>query len=135
MILRDHEAREAWRWAPYFSLAEIECRHCHALAVDHETMNRLVLVRAVLGQPMPVTSGYRCPTHNEAVSKTGPAGPHTTGRAVDIGVSGETALHLVAAAVAHGFTGIGVSQRGLNRFVHIDDLQAPAYPRPTLWSY
>ena len=36
--------------------------------------------------PLSINSGYRCSTHNAAVSSTGPNGPHTTGNSVDIGV-------------------------------------------------
>ena len=101
-------------------------------------MGRLERLRTIFGKPMRVASGYRCPVHNAAVSATGQTGPHTTGRAVDIALWGADALVLVRMAVAHGFTGVGVSQKGprAGRFVHIDDLAdgAPG-PRPWLWSY
>jgi zinc D-Ala-D-Ala carboxypeptidase len=39
-------------------------------------------------------------------------------------------------ALEQGFTGIGVSQKGAIRFIHVDDLpDAPGQPRPTIWSY
>ena len=85
---------------------------------------------------MPVTSGARCPTHNSNVSATGKTGPHTTGRAIDFGVRGPQALDVIPLALALGFTGIGVNQKGASRFIHVDDLpDAPGQPRPYIWSY
>ncbi len=88
--------------------------------------------------PFNISSGYRTPEYNHYVSKSGDSGPHTTGRAVDILVSGENALKLIQNAVRLGFTGIGVNQRGnySSRFVHIDNLpSSEGRPRPHIWSY
>lgn len=101
-------------------------------------MERLIALRTELGFPLFLHSAYRCPEHNARQSKTGLAGPHTTGRAVDIAVSGTRAVKLMQAAARHGFTGFGVSQKGehAKRFVHLDDLTAEdGFPRPTMWSY
>ncbi len=102
-------------------------------------MEKVETLRAVYGKPMRVTSAARCPAHNDLVSSTGRTGPHTTGRAIDIGVSGADAHQLLRVAMRFGnFTGIGVSQKGAHekRFLHLDDLpNAPGQPRPTLWSY
>jgi hypothetical protein len=39
-------------------------------------------------------------------------------------------------ALAKGFTGIGVQQKGGGRFIHLDNLpNGPGQPRPTVWSY
>lgn len=84
---------------------------------------------------MPVNSGARCPAYNNKVSGTGLTGPHTKG-AIDVGVRGDQALTVVRIALEEGFTGIGVSQKGDKRFIHLDDLpNAPGQPRPTIWSY
>lgn len=97
--------------------------------------------REVVGVPLLVVSGYRCPAHNAAVSSTGASGPHTTGRAVDLAASGGPAFNLLRLALSHpavSFSGVGVKQHGLHagRFVHLDDLPAaPGRPRPTVWSY
>ena len=104
--------------------------------MDPEYMGRLVNMRLVLAFPFPVTSGYRCPEHNARVSGTGLDGPHTTGRAVDIALRGEQALLVVERARTFGFTGIGLRQHGLNRYVHLDDLPpTTGRPRPWLWGY
>lgn len=122
----------AWR---YFTLAEVQCRcGCCACQVDAAFMARLDALRHALQHPLIVSSGYRCPTHNTRVSTTGPDGPHTTGRAVDLAVYGSLAVRVLDVALRLGFTGIGVQQKGHypSRFIHLDDL-----PRePTwVWSY
>lgn len=84
----------------------------------------------------PVTSGARCPEYNSKVSATGLTGPHTTRRAIDIGVSGHRAYYAQKAMYLTGFTGIGTNQKGGSRFLHGDDLpQGPNQPRPYVWSY
>lgn len=98
-------------------------------------MAKLVALRVFLDFPFPLSSAFRCPEHNNRVSSTGFDGPHTTGRSVDIAVSGNQAYEILANAPRFGFTGIGVHQRGGNRFIHLDDLQAPDFPRPWVWSY
>ena len=123
---------------PYFSRAELQCRcGCGRARMGDGFMRKLVALREAAGFPFIVTSAYRCPEHNARVSSTGERGPHVTGRAIDIAVSHERALWVVSHAVEHGFTGVGVNQKGaVNfRFIHLDDLTAPDYPRPNVWSY
>ena len=106
--------------------------------MDPEFMNRLERVRHEYNKPMRLSSAYRSPEHNAKVSSTGTTGPHTTGRAVDVLVSGSDALDLIDCAIFNGITGIGISQKGPHdkRFVHLDDLpDAPGQPRPWVWSY
>ena len=120
-----------------FTREEFACRHCGRMNIPMSSIERLQRVRNKFGRPMTVTSGDRCPTHNQAVSSTGPNGPHTKG-AFDIAVSGPEAYILVAIALQEGFTGIGVNQKGPHdkRFIHLDDLADDVGgPRPTIWSY
>ena len=101
-------------------------------------MLKLEILRAEYGKPMPVRSGFRCPNHNMQASSTGPCGPHTTGKAVDIQVSGADAYHLLGLAIRHGFTGIGLSQKGQHgsRFLHLDAIEpGPGRQRPAVWTY
>ncbi len=88
------------------------------------------------GKPLIVTSGYRCPVHNAAVSHTGRTGPHTTGQAADFRVDRGDAYRLLKVALEMGFTGIGIQQKGGGRFIHLDTLpNDDGQPRPTIWSY
>lgn len=100
--------------------------------IDDKLIDVLDTLRDRLGFPMPVSSGYRCPIHNQRVSTTGPNGPHTSGLAADISVDRDKAVALLGAALQMQFTGIGINQKGSGRFVHLDIV-----PRDTrtIWSY
>ena len=66
---------------------------------------------------------------------TGDSGPHTTGKAADILVSGGDALVLLSMILDAGIKRIGVMQKGLikDRFIHLDISQD--HPSPAAWSY
>lgn len=123
----------------YFSDDELRCKcGCGSAYMDDAFMRKLVSLREKMGFPFHLTSAYRCPMHNEAVSHTGREGPHTTGRAVDIALFGGQAQLVITNAGMHGMTGIGVKQKGdyNSRFIHLDDLpNDPHQPRPWVWSY
>jgi len=126
-----------WESLPNFTRAEFECR-CGCGRADMSTpfMKVLQSFRDDCGFPFTISSGYRCPDHNKAVSSTGHTGPHTTGKACDIRISGERAYELLQKAMAKGFSGVGVNQRGAHsgRFIHLDMLSSP-HPRPRVWGY
>lgn len=125
------------RW-PSFKKEEFACRHCGQCHMDEGFLDKMQLVRDTIGIPMIVSSGFRCPEYNVQVSSTGEDGPHTTGHAADIRISGQNAFKLVKAAAIIGMTGIGVAQKGAfhSRFIHLDDLpNSVRTPRPWVWSY
>lgn len=124
-----------WMWKS-FAPSEMACKGSGEILIVPEFMDRLQGLRDVFAKPMVVTSGYRSPAHNAAVSSTGLEGPHTTGRAADIGIAGPDAFLLLKLAVTFGFTGIGVSQKGQHgaRFLHLDDIPDKTI-RPRIWSY
>jgi zinc D-Ala-D-Ala carboxypeptidase len=119
---------------PNFAAGELACRHCGRLAMDPGFMRRLVHLRNDFARAMPLSSGYRCPAHDAAI---GGKGTHPTGHAVDVRIWGPDAYRLVAAAIRHGMTGIGLKQHGDlgARFVHLDDLAGGRHPRPRIWTY
>ena len=123
----------------HFTIEELQCPCCGKMEMNHAFMNEVVELRKEADFPFPVNSGYRCPQYNSTLSSTGPTGPHTTGRALDIGVSGNRAHRLVELAMRRGFTGIGIKQHGAHgkRFVHIDNLSGhdTQGKRPWIWSY
>ena len=128
----------SWDDVRYFGPHEFAC-HCgncgsDGLEMDKRFILRLDQLRAEYGAPLLISSGYRCPAHNNQVSSTGFDGPHTTGHAADIGISGEQAYYL---AQQTNFSGMGINQRGPyeGRFIHLDDLEGPAHPRPRIWTY
>lgn len=121
----------------HFSREELACKHCGQMHIPLASIERLQALRDKVGHVLRVTSGYRCPEHNNVVSSTGRKGPHTKA-AFDIAIYGEDAYRLVRAAIDVGFTGIGVKQTGPveQRFIHVDDLVGDAdIVRPYIWSY
>mgnify|MGYP003667007285 CR=1 FL=1 len=148
------------KYAPHFTRSEFVCKHTGKCEMQAETMGRLHLQRRIYGRPMDIQrgSGYRDATHPVEVRKAEP-GAHARGRAADTPVAGGAARRflfataLVSAVEAgllaeeqarawlpemlkHGFTGIGVHQKGGGRFIHLDDAtRADGLPRPAVWSY
>ena len=120
------------KYAPYFRSIEFCCKHCGKNDMQPEFMDKLLELRIAFGEPMAISSGYRCPDHNDAVSSTGRTGPHTTGYAADIKVFGSRARDMLK--LASEFPRVGVSQKGDygSRFIHLDCL--PGKPR-AIWSY
>lgn len=119
----------------YFTESELACSHCNQRGIDEQFMSKIESLREELGFPFIVTSGYRCEQHPIEARKTS-SGAHTTGRALDISVSGERAFRLLSGALSAGFTGIGVNQKGSSRFIHLDDIEnSITKPRPWVWSY
>jgi len=125
--------------SPYFSKEEMRCQHTGLDGMDAGFMELLTDLRAAYAKPMRVTSAYRHPTHPiEAKKPQGKAGSHSTGRAVDIAVDRGDAYEVLHLAMAMGFTGIGVNQKGDGRFIHLDNIRPGEFDRflrPTVWSY
>ena len=123
----------------YFTADELrcKCRECNGGEMDDAFMAKVVAVRAKRGVPVAVTSGFRCGAYNDSVSHSGPLGPHTTGHALDIQISGAEALGFLTDMLEQGITGVGVNQTGTHkrRFLHFDDLRSTLHPRPNIWSY
>jgi len=118
-----------------FKLEEFACKHCGKNEINHKLIDKLQLLRDDLGFPLVISSGYRCSEHPIEAKKNKP-GTHALGLAVDIAVSHEKALEVLYKGIAHGFTGIGVNQKGEGRFIHLDIAKVEDYsPRPHLWSY
>jgi zinc D-Ala-D-Ala carboxypeptidase len=133
----DHQSlplAASMNWADYpnFEPQEFECKHCGAVEMQPGFLVKLQALRTEYGKPMRINSGYRCPQHPIEAKKPKP-GAHASGRAADISVRGMEAFRVVELAFKHGFTGIGVQQKGDGRFIHLDD--SPTESRPMIWSY
>lgn len=148
------------KYAPHFAEDEFRCKHTGKVEMQAEFMDRFHRLRRIYGKPMDIRGGrgYRDATHPIEARKARP-GSHAKGRAADTPVSHEDARRLLFAAVLvsaveagflteqeavvwlpellkHGFTGIGVQQKGSGRFIHLDDCgPAEIAPRPHVWSY
>jgi uncharacterized protein YcbK (DUF882 family) len=126
-----------WRKVDHFQAGEFACRcGCGLEGIQPALVFKLDELREAYGKPLIITSGYRCQHHNMSVSTTGPTGPHTTGLAADIGVSGRDAVVVLRLALQAGFTGIGVQQKNGGRFLHLDLIpDSFGAKRPWIWSY
>ena len=127
-----------WSELPDFKETEFTCRCCGVQKMDEDFLRTLQRIRTAFRHSMVISSGYRCPDHNNRVSSTGHDGPHTTGRAIDCKVVGGNALLLIDVALSFDMTGIGVKQHSDHggRFIHLDNLdQSADRPRPWIWSY
>ena len=115
----------------YFKQSEFECKcGCTGNTIDPDFAEKLDTIREICGFPFTVTSGFRCLAHNKAVGGH-PNSAHCRGLAVDILASGVNAARIIAAAHVEGFTGVGVSQKGSGRFIHLDI----SHDNFALWSY
>lgn len=119
----------------YFTDEELSCPCCGVNKFNAGTLARLNALRHECGFPIVLNSAYRCEHYNRLKGFTQ---THSTGQASDNRVSHKHAFKLLELAPKHGFTGIGVKQKGsvLGRFIHLDDLpEAEGRPRPHVWSY
>lgn len=122
-----------WRQFRNFEPYEFACKcGCNRSAMSETFMTKLQQLRDKYGRPMMVSSGYRCADHPIEEAKETP-GAHNRGVACDIAVAREDAYELLKLALDVGFTGIGVNQKGTDRFLHLD--LDTVGPRPTVWSY
>lgn len=104
--------------SPHFSRREFRCRHCGAVRVDPHLVEHLEVLRAMVGRPLVIVSGYRCPTHNRNVGGASRS-QHLYGRAADL-VDGYAT---VSQARRAGFTGIGRDADG--SALHVDVRHGP----------
>ena len=125
---------------PHFTYRELQCKcygeFCNGGDMDDEFMEKLEKIRTTFGRPMRVTSGFRCPEYNNRHAATGLTGPHTTGKAIDILISGREAFDLLWIIMNQDYMrGLGFNQKGphASRYMHIDSLREGL--RPWIWSY
>lgn len=122
-----------WNKYPNFSKEEFDCQETGENEMKPEFMEKLQELRGKYNKPMIISSGFRSVNHS--IERRKPkSGSHTTGLACDISVSGSDAFKIVSLAFELGFTGVGINQKGSNRFIHLDIAKIGFY-RPTVWSY
>lgn len=125
-----------WGEIRNFSRDEFLCACCGVERMDHGYMLNLDELRDDLGYPIFINSGYRCPAHNQRVSKSGPDGPHTKGVTSDNSVASLPRywdfLELLMTPKYRGyFPGLGIKLNGPvpGRFLHTDQLSR------RIWTY
>ena len=115
--------RELWDSIEFFNYVEFNSpdHDRSGLLMDYEFICRLDSIRRQFGKPIYINSGYRTEEHNDYLIKAGakasPNSSHMKGIAVDIKCSNDAdRFELVALALAHGFSRIGIAKT----FIHLD---------------
>lgn len=98
------------------------------MEVDEALIEKLQRMRDLLGRPLVVTSGLRCPEHNAKIGGHRDS-EHLHGRAADLAIhhSAER-FQLAQFAFGLGFRGIGIGQG----FIHVDTRREG---HPVAWTY
>lgn len=108
------------------------CGHpeCDRRSVSQEHLNRIQVVRELLGFGLVVTSGGRCQNHPNEVHRSTPA-DHQKGTGIDISANGVTRGNIVKAGIAAGCNAIGVAKT----FVHLGYREDLPEGHLTMWVY
>ena len=113
-----------------FRRYEFTCQcGCGANDISMDLVKRLQEVRSALGQPMKITSGVRCSSHNESVGGRANSS-HLEGNAtaVDIACANSLYRHKLLEAVFPVFDRVGIART----FIHMD---VDSKTSPCVWVY
>lgn len=104
----------------HFYRSEFACSCCRVVKVRPKLLNALEDLRSLLGRPITVTSGYRCPNHNAAVGGENNS-QHLLGIAADVVVTGFTPnkIREYAGRIA-AFRNGGIGVYPSRGFTHLD---------------
>ena len=102
---------------------------CDKRSVNQEHLDRVQLVRNLVGS-LYVTSGGRCPYHENEIHRDTPA-DHQLGNGVDVRCNGSSRGNIVAAALLIGLNAIGVAKT----FVHLGHRPGTPSHHTTMWVY
>ena len=104
-----------------FKVKEFKSRTCPVVFIDGELIRVLQGLRAVLGCPINVNSGYRTETHNKAVGGS-PNSAHLLGKAADISCGTIPAKKVAQIAYRTYGKQIAIGLHEKENYVHIDVL-------------
>lgn len=104
--------------------------HCDERSVSQEHLNRVQRVREIVGHPLSVTSGGRCPHHPDEIHRTTPA-DHQKQQGTDVGVDGSTRGNVVQAGIVVGCNAIGIAKT----FVHLGHRPELPAGHAIMWVY
>ena len=103
--------------SPHFERSEFACKcGCGFNTVDAELLMMLENVRGYFNKPVTITSGCRCPAHNEYVNGS-KRSQHKLGRAADIivhGIEPDDVANYLDHTMTHGVIG------RYSTFTHLD---------------
>lgn len=109
------EVDRPFRISEHFIANEFRCKCCGELRIDMELIIKLEELRALVGRPIIVLSGYRCPEHNKEVGGADNS-QHLYGKAADIKVQGVGMHELARKARQAGFSFVKL----YSGWVHVD---------------
>ena len=104
-----------------FKVKEFKSRTCPVVFIDGELIRVLQGLRAVLGCPINVNSGYRTETHNKAVGGSTNSA-HLLGKAADISCVNIPAKKVAEIAYRTYGKQIAIGLHEKENYVHIDVL-------------
>lgn len=118
-----------WAKVKYFKEIEFVCPCCGQCHMNKELIWKLDLLRELVGNPLIITSGYRCEKFNKVVGGV-PNSAHLRGKAADIACSNsELRYKILKYAFYLEFPRIGIGQN----FIHLDVDRS--LPHPRVWTY
>jgi len=114
----------------HFKEEEFKCPCCGEVKVDPNLYTLLEAVRASVGSPIKITSGYRCPAHNASLRGSVASSDHIRGTAADISIVNPRDRYLaIKTLLTIGCNRIGVS----GAFLHVScDKENP---QNVIWTY
>ena len=101
----------------HFNLSEFSCPCCNRVMLHPKLLVKLIGLRKIIGKPIHITSGYRCPTYNHQIGGVENS-YHCIGLAADIKVKDINLIELLGYAEEIDFTGIGFYEK--KSFLHLD---------------
>lgn len=104
-----------------FKVKEFKSRTCPVVFIDGELIRVLQGLRAVLGCPININSGYRTETHNKAVGGSTNSA-HLLGKAADISCVNIPAKKVAEIAYRTYGKQIAIGLHEKENYVHIDVL-------------
>lgn len=108
------------RLSPHFKVKEFHSKHdpTDVVKVDGKLLTLLERIRAHVGKPVHVNSGYRSPEYNATLKNASPHSQHCNGKAADIWVEGVTPKQIAEIAECYlgSSGGIGIYKN----FTHVD---------------
>lgn len=120
MLIYSYKYASYKRLSPHFKVKEFHSPHdpCDVVKVDEKLLTLLERIRAHVGKPVHVNSGYRSPEYNATLKNASPRSQHCNGKAADIWVEGVTPKQIAEIAECYlgSSGGIGIYKN----FTHVD---------------
>lgn len=108
------------RLSPHFKVKEFHSKRdpTDVVKVDEKLLTLLERIRAHVGKPVRINSGYRSPEYNATLKNASPRSQHCNGKAADIWVEGVTPKQIAEIAECYlgSSGGIGIYKN----FTHVD---------------